>query len=891
MHLQDPICPTSSKQHLGSHSQAQFSDNVNMLAILKTGPDATSELTHRRLMIGCLKWVWPFLLQIPMPENPERRPLGSKELEEAVTQLSSWTTPRLESFFCQMAARAAVHDALGLSMLRGLPAVKELRNAALERRPVDPVKVMEERHEAARMLGQRIQTSPWYDRAYRIHFPPVAQLREQRHRAAAAPVGQERVMGRDGLGRENEDSLLDRHALDEVAMRSDLMTAEAASRVAIIHGLAVSREGRLSCPVQSGALFAGLLPQDWPWGTIEATGVAAPLQPDGTLSISSYGAMMRAIVDQPSVKSLNDKLDAESVFAACANGQLQPWVRHVVMDHAEYIELLPPHLVEIAAARGHSGELGMGGEGGNDRASCGAPAAAVSTSACSSPPQKAGLLAFHPILWFRFTGALEYNQCRRLPHRAVKVLGDITQLIQDAADVLTHAADEVLGALRMEVTAWAGALLGVRDASELPSPAGLWDAGAALAPDTAGTIAGTSAAGVGRELGSSSSSSVPVPETRMSTPLLSGPPPQPESLKHALQQAIRLADALTTFGTSADVMTREVYELAGISLIDFEVQDLLDQGKAMYASLVSVTRQLASPEELSRAVRMQEVPALGPAQCSEREEDLEEKAERLEQQEEGHREGEKEAKDKMVDHRNEGSDAAVSSRQRSDSHQCRVGMASVVATGIGSDRLECTSLWKALECDALGPAGRQARHALADALRRKVAAVEATVALVQSSRPKTVERRNEELLRRLPVAVAASFTQPPAAVTAAISPSPHIDGISDSGSGGGVVLEPPAPAGWAAERLFDPELQHDVDSGLVLLPEADEDGHRVVHMAAKLMFPVAANAVVFKAIRPENLMAMVGWDDEGEPNVDVQYVALQGRAVHFPPGVQAVPGL
>ncbi|GIL47520.1 hypothetical protein Vafri_4323 [Volvox africanus] len=446
----------------------------------------------------------------------------------------------------------------------------------------------------------------------------------------------------------------------------------------------------------------------------------------------------------------------------------------------------------------------------------------------------------------------------------------------------------------MEVTAWAEALLDARDASGLPSRAGPWDADAVLAPDTAGTIADTSATGVWRELGLSSSSSVPVPKPRISTPLLSVRSPQPDSLKHALRRAIGLADSLITFGMSADVMLREMQDVARISLVHSEVQDLLDRGKAMKASLIFVAQQLASPEKLCRSPRMQDVPALASAaQCSKREEGLEDKAERLEQQqqEEGDREGEKETKDEMVEYRDEGGDAAVGGRQRSDSHQCRMRMASGVGTGTGSNRLEGTSLWKALESDVLGPEGRQARLALAAALRRKVAAMEAAAASAQSDRPKIVERRNEELLRWLPVEVAAPITQSPAAVTAATSPSLHSGGMSDSGSDAGVVLEPPAPDGWAAERLFDPELQHDVVLGRVMLPEDNEDCHRVVHMAAKLLFPVAANAVVFKAIRPENLMEMVGWDDEEGPNVDVQYVALQGRALQLPSGVQVMPAM
>ncbi|GIL70251.1 hypothetical protein Vretimale_3525 [Volvox reticuliferus] len=863
------------------------------------------------MMIGCLKWVLPLLQQNIIPGHPERHSFGSIELEKAAILLSSWRTPRLEAVFCQMATRAVAGDAVGLSMLRGLPAPMELRNAALEQRPVDPYKVSEEQRQTARMLGQRIQTNTWYDRAYRLKFFPAPQPQEQRHRAAAATAGQERDLGRgglhpnlqaagagSGLGRRNEAALWNRpYVLDEVAMQSDLMTPEAASRVAIIHGFAVSREGRLSCPVQSGALIAGLLPQDWPRGALEATGAAAPLHPDGTHPMSSYDAMMRAVLDQPSVISLNDKLDAESVFAACASGQLPPWVRHVVMDHAEYIELLPLHLIEAVVVRGHSSEIGSAADGVSGEISCGAQAAA-----CSSTPRNGGLPAFHPVLWFRFTDHSEYSR-RRLPRPTVALLGQIAKLFRDAADLLAPAADELLDVLRMEAKVWVKALLCNRDASAVPSPAGLRDAGAAQAPDGVGTSTGFSAAGVGRELGSSSSASIPVPGRRISIPLVSRQSPQPESFKLALHRAIRLVDGLNSLGTAAYALTQEVHEVGGLPPLDSEVLDLLQQASAMRASLVSVGRQLAPLEGPSWGAHMHEVLTL--RRVNEEEGGLEEEG--LEQEEE---DNEEEAEDETVEDSNEDSEVEVGSRHRSDSSSMRT--TSGLATGLGSAEaragegelrpaaergsgrdcclketisLEGTRLKDALECGVLGPEGRQARLALAAALRQQVAAAEAAM-LVQNSRPNTVERRNEELLQRLPVAV-APLSQPPAGATAAASPPGRNDGLSDNGLNGGVVLEPPAPAGWAAERLFDPELQHDVDSGRVVSPEANVDGHRVVHMAGRLLFPVAANAVVFKAIRPENLVEMVGWDDNEQPNVDVQYVALQGRVVRLPPGVQA----
>ncbi|GFR43572.1 hypothetical protein Agub_g4667, partial [Astrephomene gubernaculifera] len=144
-----------------------------------------------------------------------------------------------------------------------------------------------------------------------------------------------------------------------------------ASCVALLHGVSVSREGRLSCPLQCGALLAGLLPPAWPQPA-EAAGAAmrsameaaaggeagtaaggakaaaapwfAGAGAGGGGAVRPYDMLLRGTLEQPAVTALDDKLDAESVFSACRSGQLPPWVRHVVADHAEFIELLPHHL-------------------------------------------------------------------------------------------------------------------------------------------------------------------------------------------------------------------------------------------------------------------------------------------------------------------------------------------------------------------------------------------------------------------------------------------------------------------------------------------------------------------------------------------------------------------
>ncbi|EFJ51072.1 hypothetical protein VOLCADRAFT_116642, partial [Volvox carteri f. nagariensis] len=71
---------------------AKYADNVNLLAILKTGPDATGELSHRSLMINCLKWVLPLLQHHPMPSHPETHPIDPTNLNEAAEMLSAWKT-------------------------------------------------------------------------------------------------------------------------------------------------------------------------------------------------------------------------------------------------------------------------------------------------------------------------------------------------------------------------------------------------------------------------------------------------------------------------------------------------------------------------------------------------------------------------------------------------------------------------------------------------------------------------------------------------------------------------------------------------------------------------------------------------------------------------------
>lgn len=87
----------------------------------------------------------------------------------------------------------------------------------------------------------------------------------------------------------------------------------------------------------------------------------------------------------------------ESVFAACASGQLPPWVRHVVLNHAEYIELLPPHLAVTAGAWSAAGGKGQRAVGeGTD------VGATTADSACgSSEHHWEGMPTLHPVIWFR----------------------------------------------------------------------------------------------------------------------------------------------------------------------------------------------------------------------------------------------------------------------------------------------------------------------------------------------------------------------------------------------------------------------------------------------------------------------------------------------------------
>ncbi|GLC68399.1 hypothetical protein PLESTF_000687400 [Pleodorina starrii] len=800
---------------------AKYCDNVNLLAILKTGPDATAELTHRQMMIGCLKWVLPLLQQNPFPSNPETFPVTPAQLIEAAEMLSVWKTQRLESFFCQMAARAAVRDPLGLSMLRGLPAATEARNAAREGRPMDASRAMEERREAARVLGQGIQMRTWYDRAYCLQFFQQLKQQDAAGAGSAAVGGRARGLGPHQVaqvargGRPTDDAAYDSpYVLDEMAVRSELMSSEVASSMAILHGLAVSREGRLSCPVQSGALLAGLLPPEGLQAALAATSAAAPStvcvgpyasraaapQPEaGAVPMSAYEAAMRAVLEQPNVRALNDKQDAASVFSACADGQLPPWVRHVVMEHAEYIELLPPHLAaeltdaDLEKIAGAGGSAQAAGGAGGAAAGGSGGAAGTSRPAAAAGAAAAGVPQLHPVIWFRFTDHAEYSR-RRLSSRARALLRHVSAHCRDAADLLDTAMDRLLELLRGEVAEWTRAV--------------------------AATAGGDRC------------------------------PPRPESLSAVLHHAISLPDRLISLATALAVLAPELRETAGFVVSETIAEGLMAQSMAVKGDLAHVAQRLAALEQVSQAAQEQR--------------------------------------------------AAVAARM--GAVEAAAGAGGLPTGGSGWLDGAVRGVWRALEAEALRDESRRVRVELAAALRAQQAAAAAATE-AQARRKIVTERRNEELLRRLPV-------QPPpetapaaaaAAATAAVPSAPHGGASASSAAGveaepppplpaAAATLEPPPSAGWAADRLFDPDLQHDVDSGRAALPEADEDGHRVLHLAARLLFPVAANAVVFKAIRPENLMAMVGWDESEAPNVDVQYVALQGRVVRLPPGLQAVPG-
>lgn len=89
------------------------------------------------------------------------------------------------------------------------------------------------------------------------------------------------------------------------------------------------------------------------------------------------------------------------MFAACAAGQLPPWVKHVVMEHAEFIEFLPPHLsadlekAPVAPDEGAGPSIAAGGASGS--------AAAGSTTAGDGMFAALRRLApvVHPVIWFR----------------------------------------------------------------------------------------------------------------------------------------------------------------------------------------------------------------------------------------------------------------------------------------------------------------------------------------------------------------------------------------------------------------------------------------------------------------------------------------------------------
>lgn len=209
-----------------------------------------------------------------------------------------------------------------------------------------------------------------------------------------------------------------------------------------------------------------------------------------------------------------------------------------------------------------------------------------------------------------------------------------------------------------------------------------------------------------------------------------------------------------------------------------------------------------------------------------------------------------------------------------------------------------------LEEPPLAPDSRKLRLHLAAALQRSAADAAAEV-LRHSAKPTIQETRNEELLRRLPVQPPAPSKEASAAAasTSGSAEAPPVDEVpaapqkqAEVGAAAAppplqATLEPGPPAGWAAEGLFDPKLQRHMENMRRGQAGGDTGVHRVFHMYASLLFPVAANAVVFKATRPENLMQLVGWDTSEQPNVDIEYVGLQGRVVRLPPGLQPVTGV
>ncbi|KAG2493422.1 hypothetical protein HYH03_008242 [Edaphochlamys debaryana] len=974
---------------------SRLSENVSVFAVLKTGKDATAELTHRCLLISCLKWVLPLLQLQPLPPNPETYPLDKEQVEEAAAMLESWKTLRLESLFCQMAARVAHGDPLGGAMLRGLPGSHR------------------ERRTAAMALGAGIQVRTWYDRNYKLHFLPAARTplealarvsgasgsasaaasargALQALAAAGGPVGAmaaaaaaampgAAAAGGSGPGprRPTSDVGLDSaYVMDERAVREELMTTRPANAVALLEGMALSREGRLSCPVLSGALLAGLLPHPWPGVVSDAAAAAAAMgavlaegrggdggaaarstasaaagaavpqeqQPYGPGTLAPYEAVATAALDQASVRALDDKTDAESVFAACAAGTLPPWTRHVVQEHVEWIEFLPYHLMPYAsahpaassssavgprpdeaapasaagastsaeaaaAARGASGALpaDVGGAGamgtvGSPAARSAAPGGAYSSAAAREAAAVAAAVAalhratptMHPVMWYRFTEHAEYAR-RRLSGRA-------RSLLRHAADLCGGAAMVLGGSLGRHLATLEAVVGGVCDAAELEAVCeeeggeedlqpGACLAAARRLPGGEGLLGAAAAA-----LADTASTAEAGPRPRSAYPLAGAPPPPPPPALPSVTTALAAAAAaaasverLSSFATAAAVLAPQLAAAAaGCELPARELQAAMVHSADLIASLQELEERL---DDLADSYRE----LLAEAEADDEEEEGED-------DEEG--EGEAEAT----------AEARAQARLRSWAEACREA---------------APRLMKFLSpTGALGPVGAEVRRTLAAALERGSAAAAAAAAAQPEPECPTVERRNEALLRRLPfdvpppapfdalqpvrqrrrrrssdpssegeaetagaevgeVQVAAAGPSTSAAAAAAHAPPPAALGAAEAAALPAPHLDAPPPPGWACQGVFSGRLQGDVDAGRVVLPEADEDGHRVVHVAAQLLLPVPASAVVVKSVRPENLMGLVGWDDNDSPNVDVQYVALQGRALVLPPGGQA----
>ncbi|KAG2489203.1 hypothetical protein HYH03_012227 [Edaphochlamys debaryana] len=758
--------------------------------------------------------------------------------------------PGLEGLFCHMAARAAQRLPPGGALLRGLPGAPEDRRAA------------------AMALRADMQSHNWYQRAYTLHFLDAARTplealagRPGPNAVAAKHEAAARGPGAGPRPRRPASAVgVDRaYVMDERTVREEMMTNRPASAVALLEGVAVSREARCTCPVLSGALLAGLLPHPWPGlvedaaaaasaafgtvsssaegersagdaaagGTADAGAAVQGHQPYGSAALAPYEAVARAALEQASVRALDDKADAESVLAACAAGTLPPWTRHVVQEHVEWIEFLPYHLMPYAAV--HSAAAASGAA---EVAGATAVRAAHAVAFSSTAAQEAAAVA-------AAEACAASGHAHNEPRALVQVHGACT--VRPAAAVAPRPP--AAPPRRRPVAGTDG-----------PSSAG----SAALASSAAGPSAG---------------SSLLPPRTAAASVIL----PDVATALAAAAAAVASLERLSDLVGAAAELTPPL-AVAAAAGFELPVQDL-------QAAVAHSTALIAGLQELK--AELGGLTALHHALFAEAEAGMD--------KEEGGEEG-----------------ATAAARA-----------AALASAGLRTwatayrDAAQRLSVFLS-PTRVLGPEGAYVRRVLAAALEQASAAAAVTAAHLEPECA-TFDRRNDDLFRLLPFDLppppppadsshpasgseaqaatevakergaagpSTSATSPPAAAASAAAAAG--DAAAGAVAGGmAPYLDAPPPPGWAALGLFSGQRQERVDTGRVVLQGADEDGHRVVHMAAGLLLPVPASAVVVKALRPEDLNDRVRWSHDGYVNVDVPYVALQGRTLVLPPGMQA----